>query len=131
MVSLMGIFSSYELVTIYILQALGHMYLPIRFMFAGLALKLLLNVILVPMFGIYGAAIASVSGYALSSLLNFWAVRRYSDIPISFNDLFAKPVLSSLVMGVAVYLVTWIPFKVIFPWERRFTRYGDRRWGGW
>lgn len=118
MVALMAIFSSYELVSIYILQALGHMYLPIRYMFTGLGLKLLLNIILVPMYGIYGAAIASVSGYALSSLLNFWAVRRHADIPMSFNELIGKPVVASLLMGVVVYLVTWIPFKVLFPWDR-------------
>ncbi|PWK09061.1 putative polysaccharide biosynthesis protein [Tumebacillus permanentifrigoris] len=118
MVSLMAIFSSFELVTAYVLQALGHMYLPIRYMFAGLGLKLVLNFALVPFYGIFGAAVASVAGYLLSSILNFRSVQKIGGIPLAFNDIFGKPVLASIVMGIVVWIITKIPFELIIPYER-------------
>ncbi|KEO85222.1 putative polysaccharide biosynthesis protein [Tumebacillus flagellatus] len=118
MVSLMAIFSSFELVTAYILQALGHMYLPIRYMFAGLILKTVLNIALVPFYGIFGAAIASVLGYLLSSILNFRSVQKIAQVPLSFNDIFGKPIAASLIMGVVVWIVAKIPFDLIIPSER-------------
>lgn len=118
MVSFMAIFSSYELVTTYILQAMGFMYLPVKNMFIGLAAKLVLNLLLVPEYGIFGAAIASVCGYVLSSLLNFFSVRRLGDTPLPVSDLLLKPMFASLLMGVVVWMVTWIPVEVIVPWPR-------------
>lgn len=117
-VSFMAIFASYELVTTYILQSLGFMYVPIRNMFMGMGLKLILNLILVPIYGINGAAIATVVGYILSSLLNFYSVRRLGGMPLPIRDLFIKPLLASVLMGVAVWIVTWIPFEIVVPWPR-------------
>lgn len=118
MVSFMSIFASFELVTAYVLQALGYLYLPIRYMFAGLAFKLVLNLALVPFYGIFGAAIASVAGYLLSSLLNFRSVQKIAGIPLSFNDIFGKPILASTIMGLVVWIVTLIPFDLLIKNER-------------
>ncbi|MFD2169252.1 putative polysaccharide biosynthesis protein [Tumebacillus lipolyticus] len=117
-ISWMAIFSSYELVCCYILQAMGFMYLPIRNMFAGLGLKLVLLLLLVPKFGILGAGIAAVIGYILSSGLNFAAVRRLAEIPMSYRSLIIKPLFASLVMGGVVWTITKIPLDVIIPWPR-------------
>jgi len=105
----MAIFSSYELVTTYILQAMGFMYRPIRYMFVGLIVKFGLNLVLVPFWGINGAAIASVVGYIVSSILNFLAVRKLTGLRLSARFLFAKPLVSAVVMGAAVWVVTLIP----------------------
>ncbi|ARU63577.1 hypothetical protein CBW65_23115 [Tumebacillus avium] len=117
-ISWMAIFSSYELVCAYILQAMGYMYMPIRNMFAGLGLKLILLIFLVPKFGILGAGLAAVVGYVLSSGLNFAAVKRLAEIPMSYYSLFGKPLLSSAVMGIVVWMLTRIPLDVIIPWPR-------------
>jgi polysaccharide transporter, PST family len=118
-VGIMAIFSSYEMVTTYILQARGFMYTPIKSMFTGLIFKLILNLILVQSYGIFGAAIASVLGYVLSSALNFWALKRLGGTPLPLIDLFGKPLLSSVVMGLVIWLLTWIPVNFFFPWSER------------
>ncbi|MGZ4112828.1 MAG: putative polysaccharide biosynthesis protein [Tumebacillaceae bacterium] len=118
-VGFMAIFSSYEMVTTYILQARGFMYTPIKSMFAGLLFKLILNLMLVPNYGIFGAAIASVLGYVLSSALNFWALKRKGGTPLPLLDLFGKPLVSSVVMGLVILLLTWIPVNFFFPWSDR------------
>jgi len=117
MVSFMSIFSSYELVTTYILQACGFMYRPIRNMAAGLIVKLVLNLALIPFFGIMGAAAASVIGYLFSSMLNFHSVKKLAKVPLSTRQILAKPLLASLVMGAAVWVVTLLPVAWI-PWPR-------------
>lgn len=118
-VGIMAIFSSYEMVTTYILQARGRMYTPIKSMFTGLLFKLILNLILVPKYGIFGAAIASVLGYVLSSALNFYALKRLGGTSFPLLDLFGKPLLSSLVMGVVVWILTLMPVQLLFPWSER------------
>jgi PST family polysaccharide transporter len=117
-ISFMAVFSSYELVCAYILQAMGYLYMPIRNMFAGLGVKLVLLLLLVPKLGIIGAGVAAVIGYVVSSTLNFAAVKRLLEIPMSYSSLFGKPLFASLVMGVVVWMVTWIPLDVVIPWPR-------------
>ncbi|HEU4965631.1 MAG TPA: polysaccharide biosynthesis protein [Bacilli bacterium] len=117
-VSFMAIFASYELVTTYILQSIGFMYVPIRNMFTGMGLKLILNLVLVPLYGIMGAAVATVLGYVLSAMLNFYSVRKLGGMRLPFRELYVKPFVASVIMGVVVWIVTWIPFEVVVPWER-------------
>ena len=117
-VGLMAIFSSYELVTTYILQALGYMYQPVRAMFIGLAVKAVLNIVLVPTYGIFGAGMASVIGYLVSSMINYFAMRSLAKITLSFSNLFFKPLAASVVMGGAVLLVSWLPVDALIPWPR-------------
>ena len=117
-VGLMAIFSSFELVTTYILQALGYMYQPVRAMFIGLAVKAVLNVVLVPTYGIFGAGMASVIGYLASSTINFFAVRKLANVSLSFRDLFVKPLIASVIMGGVVWMLNWLPFEALIPWPR-------------
>jgi O-antigen/teichoic acid export membrane protein len=49
---------------------------------AGLAVNILLNIILVPMLGISGAALASTISYSLATVLLLVAFRRHSGIPL-------------------------------------------------
>jgi PST family polysaccharide transporter len=114
----LAIFASYEVVCAYLLQSLGRMYLPIRFMFIGLFVKLILNVGLVPVFGIKGAAYASLVGYFVSGMLALLAVRKATGMKLPLGDLFVKPMLAAAVMGGLVHLWTWVPLTSVLPWER-------------
>lgn len=54
-----------------ILQCLNKMWMPIINLFVSSVIKIVLTLILVPLLGIYGSVIASVSCYFVASLLNF------------------------------------------------------------
>jgi len=82
-VSFMGIFSSTELISTYMLQGLGEMYRPVRNMFLGVGIKLIFNLFLIYTMKIEGAAIATTIGYLFSSTLNVLAVKKYSRVRIS------------------------------------------------
>lgn len=102
-VCFMSLFSSLELISTYMLQGLGMMYRPVRNMFIGIGLKLVLNVALIFPLHILGAAIATTVGYLLSSVLNIMAVKKYSKVQFSVWRL-ALPSLVSALLLCAVLL---------------------------
>ncbi|MCL6600830.1 MAG: polysaccharide biosynthesis protein [Alicyclobacillus macrosporangiidus] len=82
-VSFMSVFSSLELISTYMLQGLNEMYRPVRNMFLGVLVKLVLNIALIFPFHILGAAMATTIGYLFSSALNVLAVKKYGHVHFS------------------------------------------------
>ncbi|MCF8566274.1 polysaccharide biosynthesis protein [Alicyclobacillus tolerans] len=109
-VSFMGIFSGLELVSTYMLQGLGKMYRPVRNMFIGIFVKVVLNVVLILPFGIMGAAIATTIGYLFSSTLNVLAVKKYGRVQFSVWRLAAPSLLASVVLGVSLALCNYAAY---------------------
>jgi stage V sporulation protein B len=54
-----------------ILQGLGDTYRPVKNMAVGAVLRILLNVLLLPVMGIYGVAVSSLVCFALTAVLNY------------------------------------------------------------
>lgn len=82
--AIMSIFSALELVSTYILQGYNRFYQPVLHMGIGALIKLIGNLLLVPILGITGAALASNLGYLTSSWLNMRSIRKASKVPITF-----------------------------------------------
>lgn len=89
-----------------ILQGLGKPILPVKNMGLGALIKIIMGWTLtaIPQVNIQGAALATLVGFAISSLLNLYQVKRDTGMRFDFNHHLLKPVLSVSVMGVAVYL---------------------------
>lgn len=81
------------------LQGVGAVYLPVGSLVVGTALKVALNFLLVPPFGIDGAALATVFSYAFASLLNWLALRRYVTVGVPWGDYIWKPAAATFVMA--------------------------------
>lgn len=105
------IFLSTYQVTTGILQGLDKQYIPVRNLFIGALLKIILAYILVgiPSLNILGAAIATVVAYATGAILNVISVVKYSNIDLNIKEIFFKPLLAALTMGV----VAKISFKIL------------------
>jgi len=101
-----SVFSSLELVTTYMLQGYDRFYQPVVHMGGGALVKWLGNLLLIPLLGISGAALASVIGYAISSWLNMSALRRASGHPISFPKVTWRPALAALCTGLWMIALT-------------------------
>ncbi|MBO8172683.1 MAG: polysaccharide biosynthesis protein [Bacillaceae bacterium] len=99
------IFSTLGITAAGILQGLGQMMLPVRYLFYGVIVKVILNILLIPLFGIQGAALATVASYAVSTSLSFRAIRRLTGMPFHVNQFFIKPVMAVMMMAISVYLV--------------------------
>lgn len=105
MLSIMRTFSS-------ALQGIGKMVLPVANLFVGALLKIALSYILVgiPVLNVNGAALGTCAAYALASVLNYAALRKYAKVELDMVGTFAKPLISAAIMGVA----TWAVYKAAY-----------------
>lgn len=100
------VFLSMFQITTGILQGIGKQNIPMKNLFFSAILKAVLSYVLVgvKVLNIRGAAIATVSAYALAAILNFIMMVKETKIKISFKDVFLKPIISVAVMGLVVKL---------------------------
>jgi PST family polysaccharide transporter len=70
-----ALFSTLGMTSSGILQGVGQVSLPARNLLIGVGVKFLLNLFLIPLWDIRGAAVATVTGYAVATTLNLLALR--------------------------------------------------------
>ncbi len=89
-----------------ILQGLGKQIIPARNLALGATVKAVLTYVLVgiPALNIMGAAISTVTSYMVSALLNYTSLIKYSGAKINYKDVFVKPIISVVVMGIVTKL---------------------------
>lgn len=90
------------------LQGLGKVFVPAAALLVGGVLKLIVNLVLIPIpqINIYGAPIGSVICQAAGCIITFSVVRRNLDFKLSFVKYIAKPFFAAGVMGAAAYGVS-------------------------
>lgn len=97
------------------LHAFGKIYEPFFYSMIGIAIKLVANVILIPIakFNIEGAIIGSTAAFFVMMLINGYSVIKYTNITKKHLLILLKPVVSLLVMFIIVNLIKK-PLYVIF-----------------
>lgn len=87
-----------------IMQGIGHYIRPIVNLFIGCIVKVILTFILVPIpnINIYGAVIASISAYIVSTFLNLISLRMKLKLRINIYKTFIKPLMAAIIMIVGV-----------------------------
>ena len=94
------------------LQGIGKMMLPVWNLLIGAVVKAIVSYILlgIPAININGAAFGSVMAYVTAGILNYRALKKYTDVSLDMKSIFIKPLGAALIMGAAA-LVT---YKIIF-----------------
>lgn len=89
-----------------ILQGIGKPMVPAINLFIGAVAKVILTYTLtaIPSINIYGAAISTVVAYAIAAILDIISIRVYSKVNMSVKDIFVKPFISALGMGISARL---------------------------
>lgn len=89
-----------------ILQAAGHVYIPVRNMLIGGLFKIVSNYILIaiPSLNILGAPISTFGCYLLIASLNILSIRKVIRPNFDIRTFVLKPLLASLIMGALVFL---------------------------
>ena len=100
-----------------VLQAYGKVYVPVINMLIGGALKVLMNYMLIPIWGIDAAPIATAVCYGVIATMNIICIIRILKIRLSFLYLVIKPIVASIIMGAAVVAVYDL-FNKIMPGSR-------------
>lgn len=100
------VFLSLYTATSGILQGLGYVLEPVKYMILGAALKFILSWILTADSGLHigGAAYATVISFSVASFLNIRKVSQVTHWKFHFKDLVFKPLTASIIMSWGVYV---------------------------
>lgn len=87
------------------LQGLGKIFLPAIALSIGVAVKFILNLILVPIpqIGAAGAAFATAVCHAISFFICYHVLRKSIKLDLTFSKFIVKPILASIVMSICSY----------------------------
>jgi O-antigen/teichoic acid export membrane protein len=96
------VLSSINIVSGSILQGLGAVMAPVRNLLIAALLKVILNLVLLPIYGIRGAAIAAVIAFGAACFLNLWDLRRITQTGLAFAHL-KRPLVAIVVMCVVLW----------------------------
>lgn len=99
------VFSALQIVSTSILQGLGLAKLPAFYLLIAAIIKCFFNVLLVPTWGIEGAAVSAVLTFFVAAALNLIAVVKHTGVRFSWHDYVYKPSLSLGVMAGSLMLV--------------------------
>lgn len=110
--SLAILFASLQTTVAAVLQGAGWIYLPVVHLFLACCIKLVANWWLVPLFGISGAAYATVISYAVAAVLNMAAMVLLMHEKIQWINWFLKPIIATIVM-----------FGIIFALNNEWSKY--------
>ncbi|MFW5992063.1 MAG: putative polysaccharide biosynthesis protein, partial [Halanaerobiaceae bacterium] len=85
-----------------ILQGIGYTGIPARNLLIGAICNGIINYILTanPVFGIRGAALGTVTGFAIAAFLNLYSVKKYTSFKFEPVELIFKPLLAVGLMGI-------------------------------
>lgn len=89
------------------LQGYGKLMIPTLSMGVGVLVKLILNLILVPIpsIGVNGAAWASVACHLVAFSIAFTALRKNIKLNLTFSKFVIKPILATVIMGICSYFI--------------------------
>ena len=87
------------------LQGFGKVMVPAMALGVGVILKLILNLILLPIpeLNVYGAAIGSVACQGIAFVIVFNVLKKYVKLDLPFRKFVLKPALATGIMGVCSY----------------------------
>jgi stage V sporulation protein B len=103
-----------------VLQAYGKVYYPVVNMLIGGIVKVMMNYMLIPVWGIDAAPIATTVCYGIIALLNIICIVRMLKVKISLSYMVIRPLAASVIMG-AVVLIVYNMLDKILPGSRIVT----------
>lgn len=106
-VAFTSLFATLHVVTGAMLQGLGAVTVPARSLFIAAGLKLAGNLLLVPRWGIEGAAAAAVLAYTAAAALNLRALQGLAPQAVTPLRALLRPLVAAAAMGAAVLAVEW------------------------
>ena len=94
------------------LQGIGKMMLPVWNLLIGAGVKAVVSYILlgIPSVNINGAAFGSVLAYVTAGILNYRALKKYTDVSLDVKSIFIRPLIAALIMGAAAI----VSYRLLF-----------------
>lgn len=88
------------------LQGLNYIKIPIITLIIGAIIKLILNIVLIPMPLFYekGAVVSTVISNIITFIISFYNLIKVCDLKINVKELLFKPIIATFIMGIISYL---------------------------
>lgn len=96
------------------LQGLGKVNTPVIAFAIGAVIKLVFNILLIPIVGVKGAIIASILSHITSFIICFISLKRNLDIRFNLNKFLIKPTIASTMMATVSYF-TYVKLYLAVP----------------
>lgn len=96
------------------LQGLGKVNIPVIAFAIGAVIKLIFNIILIPIMEVKGAIVSSIISHIISFIICFITLKRNLDISFNLNKFLIKPVIASIIMVLSSYLI-YIKLYLLIP----------------
>ncbi len=102
-----SVFVCFSLMSTAVLQASGSEKLTVYSIIAGGIVKIAVNwfVVAIPEINIYGAPIGTLCCYITMCVMNLIFIRRSIKAPISMKNVFLRPLVPTVIMGVVAYAI--------------------------
>jgi polysaccharide transporter, PST family len=97
------LFASLQTTTSALLQGAGWVYLPVVHLLIACLVKVVANLVLIPKFGIEGAAMATVISYLFAAMLNIIALVRHLHATVRWRTWVLQPLLATFIMFAFTY----------------------------
>lgn len=101
-----AVFSVINIVSASVLQGIGKPVIPAVSLLIAAGIKVALNLLWIPIWGIEGAAGAAIISFAAASIINLWTIRKLIHVPFNFNMFLVRPVMA--LAGMAFVIVIWL-----------------------
>lgn len=99
-----AVFSVLNIVSASILQGVGKAVIPALSLLIAAGVKVGLNLLWIPNWGIEGAAAAAIITFAIASIINVVTIRKMIRLRFNWYTYIVKPVLALLAMGGIIWL---------------------------
>ena len=87
------------------LQGLGKIMIPAVSGFLGLVVKIISNIVLIPLIGVNGAAIGSSLNNLVVFLVSYYLLKRSMELSLKPMNFFVKPFVATAVMSVGSFVL--------------------------
>ena len=87
------------------LQGLGKVNIPVIAFAIGAVIKLVFNILLVPIIGVKGAIISSILSHITSFIICFISLKKNLNISFNLNKFLLKPIIASINMAIVSYFI--------------------------
>lgn len=87
------------------LQGLGKVNTPVVAFAIGAVIKLVFNILLIPILGVKGAIISSILSHFVSFIICFISLKKNLDISFNLSKFLLKPIIASINMALVSYYI--------------------------
>lgn len=112
-----ALFSTLNAVSASVLQGAGAIHTPAQALLVAIVLKALGNVVLMPRWGIEGAALSAVIAYAAAAGLNLVQLRRCTGARFALRPYVIAPTLGVVAMGVCLAALQLLALPAVAAWH--------------